>query len=540
MTGGGSAIINGIGGNGLDISESSDQVADIAAYLESIYSETTIWDYPQIQYPLTDLLPVAIFDVLDTRDDQILTIDQKHIGSDSFTLTFGNLEKSVVLANGAGELSYHFAVYNPNRQLMTLEGEGNNEITIDSSSAAGTYTFELIVSHGFTDPEDTRELTSVAATRQLIVLNDTTPPTVTRVGSTATPHTGSSITLNLSDSESGVSAYAVGKATDSNEPVYEDEILLDQPVALKQIVILTENTNFTQYVKAYDACGNELIWSVAHAAETIYSGGSDEAYYTITASAGTGGSITPSGSIQISEYSGKKFAIAPSEGYEISDVLVDGVSVGKVTEYSFSNINTNHTIAAVFAVHGSVCPSKPFTDVDTTQWYHDGIDYVILAGLFNGTSDTIFEPNTDMTRAMLVTVLWRLDQKPDATISSLFADVAAGTWYTDAVAWAAENDIVKGYDADTFGPNDPITREQMAAILYRYASHKGYDLTTSNDLDSFVDAGDVSAWALSAMKWAVTKELITGVSSTSLDPAGNASRAQVATILMRFVENIVK
>mgnify|MGYP001000322941 CR=1 FL=1 len=210
----------------------------------------------------------------------------------------------------------------------------------------------------------------------------------------------------------------------------------------------------------------------------------------------------------------------------------------EASKSQYSRLLSAHpTIEAKF-VHD--CPSKPFADVDITRWYHEGIDFVLLNGLFNGTSGTTFEPNADMTRAMLVTVLWRLDKELDATVSSLFADVADGTWYTDAVAWAAENEIVKGYDEDTFGPNDQITREQMAAILYRYASYKGYDLTASNDLARYTDSGDVSAWALTAMKWAVAEELITGVSATSLDPAGNASRAQVATILMRFVENIVK
>jgi hypothetical protein len=259
--------------------------------------------------------------------------------------------------------------------------------------------------------------------------------------------------------------------------------------------------------------------------------------YSITASSSDGGTITPSGITTLLEYSSKTFTITPEQGYKISDVHVDGVSVGTVATYTFSSVTANHTIEAKFE-HD--CPSKKFTDVDISQWYHEGIDFVLLNGLFNGTSDTTFEPNADMTRAMLVTVLWRLETQPNPTASNTFADVDSGTWYTDAVAWAAENDIVEGYDADTFGPNDPITREQMAAILYRYASYKGYDLTASNDLAGYTDSGNVSAWALTAMKWAVAEELITGVSETSLDPSGNASRAQVATILMRFVENIVK
>ena len=264
-------------------------------------------------------------------------------------------------------------------------------------------------------------------------------------------------------------------------------------------------------------------------------GGTYNTYYTITASAGVGGSIDPSGIVSLQKYQSKTFMITPQQGYIIADVLIDGVSVGIVTEYTFSSINADHTINAVFE-H----PSKRYTDVDISLWYREGIDYVLISGLFNGMSDTTFQPNTNMTRAMLVTVLWRLDKEPDSNNIDLFSDIAQDIWYTEAVAWAADNGIVQGYSADTFGPNDPITREQMAAILYRFAFYKGYDTTATVDLSSFNDAGNTSDWALTAMKWAVAEGLINGVSGTELDPTGYATRAQVATILMRFVQNIVK
>lgn len=186
-----------------------------------------------------------------------------------------------------------------------------------------------------------------------------------------------------------------------------------------------------------------------------------------------------------------------------------------------------------------VCPSKRYTDVDQSLWYHEAIDFVIENGLFLGTSDTTFEPNTAMNRAMLVTVLWRLEGKPVVSSSGTFEDVASNTWYTDAVTWANTNKIVEGYGSGLFGPNDNMTREQMAAILYRYAEFKGYDVTAIDNLTAFTDARDVSDWALSAIKWAVAEELITGVTTTSLDPRGNATRAQVATILMRLIVNVV-
>ena len=181
-----------------------------------------------------------------------------------------------------------------------------------------------------------------------------------------------------------------------------------------------------------------------------------------------------------------------------------------------------------------------FTDVASTDWYYSSVKYVVNNGLFDGTSSTTFAPNDDMTRAMLVTVLYRLEGEPVVTSSSNFTDVKDGAWYTDAVIWANRNGIVSGYGSGIFGTNDYITREQMASILYNYAEYKGYGLTKTTELTSYTDAASVSAWAVNAMKWAVGEGLIGGTSSTMLSPDGNATRAQVATILMRFVESIAE
>lgn len=204
---------------------------------------------------------------------------------------------------------------------------------------------------------------------------------------------------------------------------------------------------------------------------------------------------------------------------------------------------TNHL--AVFmidydqsAVH--ICPSEGFADVDQSMWYHEAIDFVIEKGLFMGTSETTFEPNIPMNRAMLVTVLWRLEGNPAVSSASSFEDVASNAWYANAVAWASANKIVSGYGSGLFGPNDNITREQMAAILYRYAEYKGHDVTASDNLSAFADAGEVSTWALPGLKWAVAKGLIMGVTRTILEPRGTATRAQVATVLMRFLEGAAK
>ncbi len=184
--------------------------------------------------------------------------------------------------------------------------------------------------------------------------------------------------------------------------------------------------------------------------------------------------------------------------------------------------------------------TNPFSDVKDTDWFYDAVKYALQNELFAGTSASAFSPNVSMTRAMLVTVLHRLDGKPAVAAANSFSDVAAGQWYTDAVVWANTNDIVSGYGNGRFGTNDPITREQMAAILYRYAEYKGYDVAKAAELTKFTDAASVSPWADSAMKWAVAEGLISGMTDTTLAPVGSATRAQVASILMRFAENVTE
>ncbi|MBE6985018.1 MAG: S-layer homology domain-containing protein [Ruminococcaceae bacterium] len=186
---------------------------------------------------------------------------------------------------------------------------------------------------------------------------------------------------------------------------------------------------------------------------------------------------------------------------------------------------------------GKNCPSRKFKDVDKNAWYHEAIDYAVEHTLFGGMSDNTFEPNTAMTRAMLVTVLWRYAGSPDEGKNE-FNDVKNGQWYTDAVAWAAENEIVSGVGNGKFAPNANISREQMAAILYRYAEQLELDTDESAKLTDFPDGKSVSSYAKDAVSWAVAEGLING-SDGKLMPQGNATRAQVAAILMRFIQNVV-
>lgn len=176
----------------------------------------------------------------------------------------------------------------------------------------------------------------------------------------------------------------------------------------------------------------------------------------------------------------------------------------------------------------------PFTDVPKGSWYFDAVKYVYEHNLFAGVSELKFEPDTVMTRAMLVTVLWRMEHSPKGLSASKFADVAEGAWYADAVGWAAENHIVEGYDNGKFMPNLPVSREQLATILYRYHCSVAGAVQTFRDLAAFTDGQSVSLWANDALRWCVAEGLVTGKAGNRLDPSGQATRAEVATIFTRY------
>ena len=180
--------------------------------------------------------------------------------------------------------------------------------------------------------------------------------------------------------------------------------------------------------------------------------------------------------------------------------------------------------------------ANPFTDVSEKDWFYGDVMFVYENGLMLGTSKTLFSPHGTATRGMMATILWRMEGSPAPKGKNSFTDVEAGKWYADAITWTAENGIFAGYGKDKFGPDDPITREQLAAIFYRYADYKGYDLTVKGNLDTFKDADKITDYAKTAMQWAVGSGLMKGKSGNLLDPQGTATRAEIAAMLHRFIE----
>ena len=232
---------------------------------------------------------------------------------------------------------------------------------------------------------------------------------------------------------------------------------------------------------------------------------------------------------------------APDDGYELDKLTVTDARGSELEltdkgngKYTFRMPASKVTVEAVFT---EILPEPlPFIDVDEDAWYADAVRYVYEHDLMAGYGGDLFGPNDELSRAQFCQIIYNMEGQPAVTGSSAFTDVADGAWYANVVTWAAENGIVVGYGGGLFGPEDNITREQFAAILYRYAQAKGYGTTASFDLSAYGDVSDVSAWAISAMQWACGKDIIIGTSPTTLAPQGTATRAQAATMLQRFCE----
>ena len=234
----------------------------------------------------------------------------------------------------------------------------------------------------------------------------------------------------------------------------------------------------------------------------------------------------------------------PDAGYQVGSVAVTDrfgqpVAVMENTDgtYTFTMPNGQVTVSVTFA---EAVLNLPFPDVAEGDWFYDAVVYAYENGLMDGVGDNLFAPNSETTRAQLVTILYRLAGQPEPGGNSGFSDVETGTWYTDAVAWAAENGIVNGVSDTEFAPGDAITREQLAVILYRYAAYQGYDVSQRADLSGFADADTISDYAQAALSWAHAEGLVLGFEDDSLRPQGNASRAQIAAVLMRFCETVAE
>ena len=282
-------------------------------------------------------------------------------------------------------------------------------------------------------------------------------------------------------------------------------------------------TKLSQAISAFQNSGGQSSGS----------GGGSARKYSVSVSETENGTVNVS---QTSVYSGNSLTITaiPDEGYVVSDMLINGKSVGRETVYTINSVKENIEVKVIFAEKTEL----PFIDVIESDWFFENVKYAYENGLLKGISETKFGPQIEMTRAMLVTVLYRAEGEPSVEGSIPFADVDSAVYYANAVIWGQQNGIIKGYSETEFGPYDKITREQIAAIMHRYAQYKGYDVSVGENTNilSYDDFDSISEYAIPSMQWAVGSGLIKGKSESTLNPLDNATRAEIAAILQRFIE----
>ena len=257
-------------------------------------------------------------------------------------------------------------------------------------------------------------------------------------------------------------------------------------------------------------------------------GGSGYSYYTIKATAGAGGSISPSGNVSVREGRDQTFTITPDKGYAVANVKIDGKSIGAVKSYTFENVRRTHTIEVIFMKANGNPQTGVFVDVATGSYYEDAVDWAVENGITKGTDDTHFSPDGICTRAQAVTFLWRAAGSPKPETRTMpFTDVPAGSYYYDAVLWAVENGITKGTSDTTFSPNMTCTRAQIVTFLWR--SEKSPAAGTANP---FADVKSTAYYA-GAVLWAVREDITKGTTSTTFSPDADCTRAQIVTFLWR-------
>ena len=303
-----------------------------------------------------------------------------------------------------------------------------------------------------------------------------------------------------------------------------------------------DGNNFTGTISAgsrYNLTKNGDTYTVTR--QSSSSSGSTSTTYNVNVNAATNGAVAADKKTA-SKGTTVTVTASPSKGYVVDAVKVvdkDGKDVavtGKDGKYVFTMPGSAVTVTGTFKAETPAPVALPFTDVKSGNWFYDAVKYAYAQGLMTGTSATTFAPNGTMNRAMIVTVLYRLEKSPAVTGASKFTDVPAGQWYSDAVTWAAANKIVNGYDETTFGPMNAVTREQMAAILFRYEQVKGLEnVTLEENLNRFPDQNKISAYAIPALQWAVGQKIINGNADGTLDPTGTATRAQVAQIFTNLL-----
>ena len=454
-----------------------------------------------------------------------LTIDQQGtIHVTSVSLDKANLE---LTEGGTDTLTATITPNNATNKNVTWESSNTSVATVDANGlvtavSAGTATITVTTEDG-----------SKTATCEVTVTAATVPVTGVTMNKTSTSlYVGDTETLTATVQPGNASSQTVTWST-SNPSVatVENGVVRATGRGTATITVTTADGNYT---------------ATCTVTVSRYSTGGGPTTYAVTAPDAENGTVRVSPS-RASRGTTVTITVTPDEGYELESLTVLDSRDNEIAltdkgdgKYTFTMPSGRVTVEASFA---EIAPEPlPFGDVDDGDWFADAVRFVYENGMMNGVSETSFAPHAATSRSMIVTILYRLEGEPVVDYAMDFTDVAGDAYYAEAVRWAASEGIVGGYGGGLFGSEDAVTREQLAAILYRYAAYKGYDVSIGEDTNilSYDDFADLSEYAIPAMQWACGAGIVNGTSESTLTPQGEATRAQVAAMLMRFCENIVQ
>ena len=438
------------------------------------------------------------------------------------TLTEKDDQKPLTIT-GAGSV-----VYGQTLTLTTTGGSGTGTVTyrIDTDASTGEATIDPET--GVLTPVKVGSVSVIATKAGDNDYNDVTSAPFVLMIKPATPTGEPNYTKITTSGKTLKDAALTTKGSTLNPSDGKLEWVDDKGEPLPDDTTVKANTTYKWRFTPDDDNYTTLTGEVELYYKSSSGGGWYDSYYTIKATAGAGGSISPTGSVSVREGRDQTFTITPDKGYAVSNVKIDGKSIGAVKSYTFENVSRPHTIEVIFMKANGNPQAGVFVDVATGSYYEDAVDWAVENGITQGTDDTHFVPDGICTRAQAVAFLWRAAGSPKPeTCTMPFADVPAGSYYYDAVLWAVENGIAKGTSDTTFSPNMTCSRAQIVTFLWR--SEKSPAAGTANP---FADVKSTAYYA-DAVLWAVKENIAKGTTNTTFSPDADCTRAQIVTFLWR-------
>lgn len=461
-----------------------------------------------------DKITIALKASCDNYKDFTITLN--------VTLTEKDDQKPLTIT-GAGSV-----VYGQTLTLTTTGGSGTGTVTyrIDTDASTGEATIDPET--GVLTPVKVGSVSVIATKAGDNDYNDVTSAPFVLMIKPATPTGEPNYTKITTSGKTLKDAALTTKGSTLNPSDGKLEWVDDKGNVLPDSTRVEANTTYKWHFTPTDTNYTTLTGEVELYHKSSSGGGWYDSYYTIKATAGAGGSISPSGNVSVREGRDQPFTITPDKGYAVANVKIDGKSIGAVKSYTFENVSRTHTIEVIFMKANGNPQTGVFVDVATGSYYEDAVDWAVENGITQGTDDTHFAPDGICTRAQAVAFLWRAAGSPKLKTRTMpFTDVPAGSYYYDAVLWAVENGIAKGTSDTTFSPNMTCSRAQIVTFLWR--SEKSPAAGTANP---FADVKSTAYYA-GAVLWAVKEDITKGTTNTTFSPDADCTRAQIVTFLWR-------